>query len=368
MRTSRFTEQQVGRRAAAGRERDARSKRCAASWAISEQTFYRWKRKYAGIGVAELRRLAAGGGRESAIETARRRFDAGSADAAGGAKKKLVTPARRRTVVRFFRTGFKVSERRACRVAGVHRTTMRYRSQARDQSPLRLRIKELAAVRVRYGYRRIHILLRREGWRVNAKRVYRLYREEGLALRDKRAKKRVSVSRMTPPPATRPSERWSIDFLRDSLADGRPFRVFTVVDNVSRVSPAIEAAFSIKGDHVVAVLDRLKATVGLPERLAVDNGPEFISKALDAWAYRNGVALEFSRPGKPTDNAFVESFNGHFRQECLDQHWFASLAEARRIIEAWRIEYNTERPHRALKYGTPTEFAAAWGPHQEAAD
>jgi putative transposase len=248
-----------------------------------------------------------------------------------------VTPARRRTVVQFFRAGFKVGERRACRVAGVHRTTMRYRSQARDQSPLRQRIKELAAVRVRYGYRRIHVLLRREGWKVNAKRVYRLYREEGLSLRYKRSKKRVSVPRITPPPARRPNERWSIDFLKDSLLDGRPFRAFTIVDNVSKVRPAIEAAFSIKGEAVVAVLDRLKATVGVPQRLAVDNGPEFISKALDAWAYRNSVQLEFSRPGKPTDNAFVESFNGHFRQECLDQHRFAGLPEARQVIEAWRI-------------------------------
>ena len=187
---------------------------------------------------------------------------------------------------------------------------------------------------------------------MNVKRVYRLYREEGLALRYKRAKKRVSVPRVAPPPAARPNERWSIDFLRDSLADGRAFRVFTVVDNVSRVSPAIEAAFSIRGEAVVAVLDRLK-TSGLPERLAVDNGPECISKALDGWAYRNGVQLEFSRPGKPTDNAFVESFNGHFREECLDQHWFVSLEEARQVIEAWRIEYNTERPHRALGQRTP---------------
>lgn len=279
-----------------------------------------------------------------------------------------MTPARKRTVVQFFRTGFKVSERRACRVADVRRTTMRYRSQARDQSPLRQRIKELAAARVRYGYRRIHILLRREGWNVNAKRVYRLYREEGLSLRLKRPKKRVSAPRVTPPPATRPNERWSIDFLRDNLLDGRPFRVFTVVDNVTKVSPAIVADFSLRGERVVAVLDRLKATVGLPKRLAVDNGPEFISKALDAWAYRNGVALEFSRPGKPTDNAFVESFNGHFRQECLDQHWFASLEEARQIIEVWRVEYNTERPHQALKYGTPTAFAAAWELPKEAAD
>lgn len=275
-------------------------------------------------------------------------------------------------MVQFFRAGFQVSERRACRVAAVPRTMMRYRSQARDQSPLRQRIKELAASRVRYGYRRIYILLRREGWRVNAKRVYRLYREEGLSLRLKRPKKRVSMPRVTPPPAARPNERWSIDFLRDSLADGRPFRVFTVVDNVSRVSPAIEAAFSIKGTHVVTVLDGLKATVGLPKRLAVDNGPEFISKALDAWAYQHGVQLEFSRPGKPTDNAYVESFNGHFRAECLDQHWFASLEEARQRIEAWRVEYNTERPHRSLGQRTPAAVAAAWEPPsaglKEAAD
>jgi len=221
--------------------------------------------------------------------------------------------------VHFLRVGFRISERRACRVIAAHRRTMRYRSRKPDQSPLRQRIKELAALRVRYGYRRIHVLLRREGWPVNIKWVYRLYREEGLSLRYKRSKKRVSGPRVTPPPAEQPNERWSIDFLRDSLADGRAFWVFTVVDNVSKVSPAIEAAFSLKGETVVAVLDWLKAS-GLPKRIAVDNGPEFISKVLDTWAYRNGVTLEFSRPGKPTDNAFVESFNGHFRQECLDQH------------------------------------------------
>jgi putative transposase len=246
-----------------------------------------------------------------------------------------VKPAQRRAAVHFLRVGFRISERRACRVVAAHRRTMRYRSRKPDQSPLRQRIKELAAVRVRYGYRRIHVLLRREGWPVNVKRVYRLYREEGLSLRYKRPKKRVSVPRM-----------------RDGLADGRAFRIFTIVDNVSRVSPAIEAAFSIGGETVVAVLERLK-TSGLPKRLAVDNGPEFISKALDTWAYRNGVTLEFSRPGKPTDNAYVESFNGHFREECLNQHWFVSLEEARQVIEAWRIEYNTERPHRALGQRTP---------------
>jgi len=159
-----------------------------------------------------------------------------------------------------------------------------------------------------------------------------------------------------------------MDFLTDSLLDGRRFRVLTLVDNVSRVSPAIEAGVSLTGERVVAVLERLRHTIGVPRRIAIDNGPEFISKALDAWAYQNGVQLEFSRPGKPTDNAFAESFNGHFRAECLDQHWFASLEEARQIIEAWRVDYNTERPHRALKQQTPAAVAAAWTPASEVAD
>jgi putative transposase len=267
-----------------------------------------------------------------------------------------VKPAQKRAVVQFFRVGFRVSERRACRLAGVARSSYRYRSVAIDQTALRLRLRDLAATRVRYGYRRLHILLRREGWRVNHKRVYRLYREEGLGIRVKRRKKLASISRVLPSPATQPFERWSLDFLSDSLADGRRFRILTIVDNVSRVSPAIEVGMSVTGERVVAVLERLKHTTGTPVRIAVDNGPEFISKALDAWAYRNGVQLEFSRPGKPTDNAFAESFNGRFRDECLNQHWFASLEEARQTIEAWRLEYNTERPHRALGQATP----AAW--------
>ncbi len=277
-------------------------------------------------------------------------------------------PAQKRAVVRFFRAGFRVSERRACRVARVPRSSCRYRSVTADQTALRVRLRDLAAARVRYGYRRLHVLLRREGWRVNHKRVYRLYREEGLAIRVKRRKKRVAGQRVLPPPAKRRHERWSIDFLADGLADGRRFRVLTIVDNVSRVSPAIEVGVSLTGERVVAVLDRLKPTVGRPERIAVDNGPEFVSKALDAWAYRNGVRLEFSRPGKPTDNAFAESFNGRFRDECLDQHWFASLEEARQTIEAWRIEYNTERPHRGLKHQTPVAYAAAWEPPTEPPD
>jgi putative transposase len=270
-----------------------------------------------------------------------------------------VKPAQKRAVVRYFRTGFRISERRACHLVGVARSSYRYRSQAADQTALRIRLRDLAATRVRYGYRRLHILLRREGWRINHKRVYRLYREEGLGIRVKRRKKLASVPRVLPPPAQRPQERWSLDFLADGLADGRRFRVLTIVDNVSRVSPAIEVGHSLTGARVVAVLERLKRTAGTPERIAIDNGPEFISKALDAWAYRNGVQLEFSRPGKPTDNAFVESFNGRFRDECLNQHWFMSLEEVRQTVEAWRIEYNTERPHRALGQQTPAAWVTA---------
>jgi putative transposase len=277
-----------------------------------------------------------------------------------------VKPAQGRAVVQFFRAGFRVSERRACRLAGAPRSSYRYRSVAADQTPLRLRLRDLAATRVRYGYRRLHVLLRREGWQINHKRVYRRYREEGLAIRVKRRKKLTSASRVPPTPATRPLERWSLDFLSDSLVDGRRFRVLTIVDTVSRVSPAIEIGVSLTGERVVAVLERLQRTMGRPERIAIDNGPEFISKALDAWAYHNSVQLEFSRPGKPTDNAFAESFNGRFRDECLNQHWFTSLEEVRQTVEGWRIEYNTERPHRALGQQTPTAWEAGWTPAQRA--
>ena len=266
-------------------------------------------------------------------------------------------------MVPFLKIGFSLSERRACKVLGIARSSCRYRSVAQDQTALRMRLRELAAARVRYGYRRLHVLLRREGWPVNNKRVYRLYTLEGLALRRRPKKKRVNLPRTQLPAAQQPGERWSLDFVADRLADGRRFRALTIVDNVSRVSPAIEADFSLPGTRVVAVLDRVAQLWGIPKRIAVDNGPEFISKALDAWAYWNGVQLEFSRPGKPTDNAFIESFNGHFREECLSQHWFASLEEARSIIEDWRVEYNTERPHRALGQQTPV---AAWSQSRKA--
>jgi len=262
--------------------------------------------------------------------------------------------------MQFLQVGFQISQRRSCRALGYRRSSMRYQSRRDPQHALRIRLRDLAATRVRYGYRRLHILLRREGWEINLKRVRRLYKLEGLSLRLKRPKKRVSALRVVPPPAQYPNQRWRMDFMSDALSDGRRFRVFTLVDNFSRVSPALEVDFSLTGKRVIAVLQRLAVLQGLPEIIHCDNGSEFISRAVDEWAHRNGVKLHFSRPGKPTDNPFIESFNGRLREECLNQHWFNGLEEARAALEEWRKEYNGERPHRSLEGLTPEEFIARW--------
>ena len=200
---------------------------------------------------------------------------------------------------------------------------MRYVSHRPDQAPLILRIRDLAATRTRYGYFRIYILLRREGWFVNHKRVYRLYRDDGLSLRLKRPRRNVSAAnRDRQPAAAAPNEMWSMDFVSDALCDGRRLRALTVVDAFTREALAIDVDQGIKGEQVVEAMTRIALSRGAPRTIRVDNGPEFISKVLDRWAYENGVTLDFSRPGKPTDNAFVESFNGRLRDECLNTHWF----------------------------------------------
>ena len=262
--------------------------------------------------------------------------------------------------MQFLRVGFKVSERRACQAIGIQRSSHRYRSTAKDQTALQMRIRDLAATRVRYGYRLLHVLLEREGWQVNHKRVYRLYRLAGLSLRLKTRKKRISAARVPQSLPTTPNQRWSMDFMSDSLYNGQRFRVLTLVDNMTRESPAIAVSRSFSGQAVAAILERLAQTTGLPQVIQVDNGPEFVSKALDEWAHRHQVKLAFSRPGTPTDNPLIEAFNGRFRQECLDQNWFASLTEARTIIEAWRQDYNTVRPHTALDNLTPTAYKEKW--------
>ena len=219
------------------------------------------------------------------------------------------------------------------------------------------RINEIAATRVRYGYRRIHVLLRREGWPVNAKRVYRLYRELGLKLRNKTPKRRVRAKlRSDRCSATRSNETWAMDFVHDQLATGRKLRVLTILDIFSRFSPALEPRFNFSGADVVRVLEEVCKEVGFPAAIRVDQGSEFVSRDLDLWAYQRGVTLDFSRPGKPTDNAFIESFNGKFRAECLNAHWFMTLDDARRKCEAWRRDYNEERPHSAIGNKVPIEL------------
>ncbi len=259
------------------------------------------------------------------------------------------------------RVRFGFSERRACAVAGIGRSTVRYRGRPRADEPrLRQRLRELAAERPRFGYRRLHILLRREGVAVNHKRVERLYREEGLAVRKRRRKRVARDGRGRPLPPTGPNEQWTLDFLSDALAWGRRIRLLTVEDVFTREALAIEVDTSLPGARVTHVLDRVVGQRGAPREIVLDNGPELTGKALDRWAYERGVRLRFIDPGKPVQNAFVESFHGRFRDECLNQHWFLSLVDARRIVEDWREDYNRSRPHSALGYRPPEEFRLAF--------
>ncbi len=268
-------------------------------------------------------------------------------------------PSRRRPLVEHLRASYRVSERHACKVLEIGRTTYRYEECQEQWIELRMRMREIAQTRVRYGYRKIRVLLNREGWNVGKDLVYRLYKEEGLGLRKRPAGRRRAVvhreERFRP---TGPDQAWAMDFVSDQLSDGRRFRSLTVVDIYTREALAIEAGQSLREEDVVRVLNQLKLKRGVPKVLFCDNGAEFSGQMLDLWAYKNGVKIDFSRPGKPTDNAFCESFNGTFRAECLDTNWFQGLLEAKQLIEAWRQEYNVSRPHRALADRTPAEFAS----------
>lgn len=246
----------------------------------------------------------------------------------------------------------------------ISRSSYYYKPHPRDDRAERARIKEIAETRVRFGMWRIHIMLRREGWIINHKKTHRIYCEEGLNLRRKRPRRRVAaMHREARPDASNVNEAWSMDFVADELFNGRRLRALTVVDNFSREALVIEVGNRLGGGDVVDVVSRVSAIRGCPRRIQVDNGSEFISKVLDKWAYDNGVELEFSRPGKPADNPFIESFNGSFRDECLNVNWFLSIEDARQKIESWRLEYNEDRPHSSLRDMTPNEYRDH---HQEA--
>jgi len=247
------------------------------------------------------------------------------------------------------RAGWKVSVRRACRVLRFDAKSYRYRSRRPGQAALEDRIRTICQTRVRYGYRRVHVLLRREEWVINEKRTRRVYNEIGMQLRNKTPKRRVKAAlRADRTPPSRSNEVWAMDFVHDQLAMGTKLRILTVIDTFSRYVPVVDPRLAYRGADVVATLERVCKDMGYPSAIRVDQGSEFVSRDLDLWAYQNNVTLDFSRPGKPTDNAFIESFNGRLRAECLNTHWFLSVADAREKLEDWRRDYNEVRPHGAI--------------------
>jgi putative transposase len=260
--------------------------------------------------------------------------------------------------MRYVMGRYGVSTRRAGQVLRTTRSSVYYRGRKDPLTALRQRMRELAQTRVRFGYRRLRVLLLREGWTVGKERFYRVYTEEGLALRRKRPWRHVmAVHREQRRPPTVCNDIWSMDFVADECADGRRFRALTVLDLFTRECLAIDAGRAMSGQEVAAILERLRFERGLPKRSHCDNGTEFVSAAMDLWAYTHGVILDFSRRGKPTDNATIESFNGRVREECLNVHWFASLEDAQAKIDAFRWDYNEHHPHRSLKGLSPREFA-----------
>ncbi|HAX09264.1 MAG TPA: IS3 family transposase [Marinobacter hydrocarbonoclasticus] len=325
---------------------------------ISDATFYAWRKKYGGLGPSELRRL-------KQLEEENQRLKRVVADLSLDKAmlqdvlfKKGLRPPRKRQLVDDFQKRFGVSQRQACAVLGLSRASYHYKSVARDASALSMRIREITQVRVHYGYRREHVLLQREGWQDNHKRVYRLYRVQGLSLRLKRPRRNKAAKNRQPMSQGEfPNHIWGMDFVSDALFDGRRLRLLTITDLFTRECLGIIVGQSLKGEDVKEALTRIARFRGNPKILKADNGSEFAGKVMDRWAYERQIEIDFSRPGKPTDNATVESFNGRLRQECLNENWFLSLADAEQKIEAWRTFYNQVRPHSALGWSTPSDYA-----------
>ncbi|TPG56541.1 IS3 family transposase [Sphingomonas glacialis] len=325
---------------------------------MSSATYYAWKAKFGGLEVSDAKRLRA-------LEEENARLKRLLADTMldnAGLKdllsKKLVTPAAKREAVAHLQTALGMSERRACAVVGADRKSMRYRSRRADDGDLRSRLRELAQQRRRFGYRRLHILLRREGITVNRKKTQRLYREEGLTVRRRKGRKRAVGARAPAPVLALPNQRWSLDFVHDQMATGRRFRILNIVDDVTRECLRAVLDTSISGKRVVRELGDLIAERGAPRMIVSDNGTELTSNAVLAWSGDVGVDWHYIAPGKPTQNGFIESFNGRMRDELLNETLFFTVRQARTILARWVEDYNTERPHSSLGYATPAAFAA----------
>ncbi|ELO7934183.1 IS3 family transposase [Salmonella enterica] len=341
MKKTRYTEEQIAF-ALKQAEIGTRVGEVCRKMGISEATFYNWKKKFAGPGVTELRRLRQLEDENQRLKKLVAELSLDKEMLQEVLKPKVLRPAQKRQAVTFLLEAYRISVRRGCGLLMQSRTVYHWQSQ-RDDRAITLRI---------------HIQLRREGWPVNHKKTHRIYCPEGLNLRRKRPRRHVSAARRQQRPVlTHVDQCWSMDFVPDNLFNGRRFRALTVVDNFSRECLAIHAGKSLKGEDVARIMEALRVPdKRLPVRIQTDNGSEFISKSLDKWAYEHGVTMDFSRPGKPTDNPFIESFNGSLRDECLNIHWFLSLEDAQEKLGNWRREYNHERTHSSLNDMTPAEF------------
>ncbi|MCM3564928.1 IS3 family transposase [Hydrogenophaga intermedia] len=324
---------------------------------FSEPSYYAWKAKFGGMNVSDAQRLKS----LEAENTKLKKLLANSMleiDAMREVLKgKVKAVAARREVVRQLQE-LGLSERQALRLVGMSASTLRYQPRDDGNGELRERLTQLAGQHRRHGYRMLHNRLRFDGWAINVKRTYRIYREEGLMVRKRRRKKLPVPERQPLVRPTQPNEVWSMDFVFDELANGRRVKTLTVVDDCSKEVVQIAVDTSIPALYVARVLDQVAAQRGLPKVIRTDNGPEFAGRTMQAWAARNGVELRFIQPGKPVQNAYIESFNSRFRDECLSQHWFASLSHMRSVIDNWREDYNHHRPHSTLGYVPPAVFAA----------
>jgi len=270
----------------------------------------------------------------------------------------MVRPAARREAATWANQTYGVSIRHSCELSGLQAGSYYYKAVPTDDEPLREAIRNVARERRRWGCPRIIDGLRRRGWRDNHKRVERIYREEGLQVRRRRRKRVCGEAREPLIQASRPNQVWAMDFMSDALANGRKIRLLNIVDAYSRECLRIEVDTSLSGARVARVLEELRASRGLPERIITDNGPEFTGRVMDAWAYAREVKLHFIEPGKPMQNGYVESFNGKFRDECLNENWFVDLPDIRQITKEYQMHYNQERPHSALGNLTPMEFVS----------
>lgn len=275
----------------------------------------------------------------------------------------MVGPKAKRRALEVIRDKFELSVRQSCQILGLRQSTFHYRpKRTRDDTELRSKIVDVVTRKPRWGRPMVTWMLReRMGLKDNHKRIGRIYRELGLQMNKRQKSRKLSRQKHLLEVPSAPNQLWAMDFVQDSFANGRRFRILTIKDLFTHETLDLYVDISITGERVAEVLDRLKACGRIPKAIVCDNGSEYVSKAMDQWAYKNGVELKFIQPGKPTQNAFIESFNGKLRYECLDQHWFEDLAQARRIIEEWRIEYNTERPNKPLGKKTPAEFAIEQG-------